>query len=60
MPLDKENFESYKSFDEFILKKEKEIIEWALSKTQNNISNAAKLLKMPRTTLNSKMDRLIR
>ncbi len=57
---DIENFESYKSFEEFIWKKEKEIIEWALKKAQNNISNAAKLLNIPRTTLNSKMDRLLR
>ena len=57
---DIENFESYKSFEEFIWKKEKEIIEWALKKAQNNISNAAKFLNIPRTTLNSKMDRLLR
>ena len=57
---DKEDFEKYTSFDEFILKKEKEMIEWALAKTQNNISNAAKLLNIPRTTLNSKMERLLR
>lgn len=58
--VDKEDFEKYTSFDEFILKKEKEMIEWALAKTQNNISSAAKLLNIPRTTLNSKMERLLR
>lgn len=57
--LDKENFESYKSFDDFILQKEKEIIEWALVKAQNNVSNAAKILNIPRTTLNSKIARLL-
>jgi DNA-binding NtrC family response regulator len=57
---DKEDFEKYTSFDEFILRKEKEMIEWALAKTQNNISSAAKLLNIPRTTLNSKMERLLR
>jgi transcriptional regulator with PAS, ATPase and Fis domain len=50
--------EGYKSFVELILKKKKEIIEWALPKTQNDISNAANLLNIPRTTLNSKMDRI--
>jgi len=54
----KENFEEYNSLEEFISKKEKEIIEWSLNKCQNNITNAAKLLKIPRTTLNSKLDRL--
>jgi two-component system response regulator AtoC len=58
MISDKEDFDRYSSFDEFILKKEKEMIEWALAKTQNNISNAAKLLNIPRTTLNSKLERL--
>lgn len=55
---EKESFDKYESFDEFILLKEKEIIEWALNKTKNNISSAAKLLRIPRTTLNSKMDRV--
>lgn len=53
-----EHFDNFNSFDDFILKKEKEIIEWALNKTQNNVSSAAKLLKIPRTTLNSKIERL--
>ena len=55
---EKENFDYYGSYDEYISKKEKEIIEWALAKAQNNISNAAKLLNIPRTTLNSKLERL--
>lgn len=53
-----ENFEKFNSFDDFLSAKEKEIIQWALKKSQNNISQAAKLLRIPRTTLNSKLDRL--
>lgn len=56
--IKEESFDNYNSFDEFIMQKEKEIIEWALNKTKNNISSAAKLLKIPRTTLSSKIDRL--
>ena len=50
--------EEYDGFDKFILSKEKEIINWALVKSGNNVSGAAKLLKIPRTTLRSKMDKL--
>lgn len=53
-----ESFEKFNSFDHFLSEKEKEIIQWALNKSQNNISQAAKLLRIPRTTLNSKLDRL--
>ena len=52
-PLD-----DYDGFDKYILSKEKEIINWALIKSGNNVSGAAKLLKIPRTTLRSKMDKL--
>ncbi len=51
-------FEGYGRFDKYILSKEKEIIDWALSKSGNNVSSAAKILKIPRTTLRSKMDKL--
>ena len=34
--------EEYDGFDKYILSKEKEIIDWALSKSGNNISSAAK------------------
>lgn len=54
-----DSFEQYNSFDEFISKKEREILLWALKKSDNIVSNAAKLLKIPRTTLNSKMERLL-
>ena len=51
-------FDKYDGFDKYILSKEREIIDWALSKSGNNISSAAKFLKIPRTTLRSKMDKL--
>jgi len=54
-----ESFEKFNSLDHFLSEKEKEIIQWALNKSQNNISQAAKLLRIPRTTLNSKLDRLL-
>ena len=52
------SFDKYDGFDKYILSKEKEIIDWALIKSRNNVSGAAKLLKIPRTTLRSKMDKL--
>ncbi|MCX6134426.1 MAG: sigma-54 dependent transcriptional regulator [Ignavibacteriales bacterium] len=55
----KENYGDYGSFDEFISKKEKEMLEWALDACQNNVTGAAKLLNIPRTTLNSKLGRLL-
>jgi DNA-binding NtrC family response regulator len=55
----KENYADYGSFDEFIAKKEKDMLEWALESCQNNVTNAAKLLKIPRTTLSSKISRLL-
>jgi DNA-binding NtrC family response regulator len=50
--------ENYPPFEEYILQKEKEIIKWALTMSNNNISQAAKLLDLPRTTLKSKLDRI--
>jgi len=55
----KENYGDYDSLDAFISKKEKEMLEWALDVCQNNVTSAAKLLNLPRTTLNSKIDRLL-
>ena len=52
------SFTSYAGFDKYILSKEKEIINWALGKSGNNVTAAAKILKIPRTTLRSKMDKL--
>jgi DNA-binding NtrC family response regulator len=57
--LQKENYTEYGTFDEFIEKKEKEMLEWALESCQNNVTSAAKLLKIPRTTLSSKISRLL-
>ena len=37
---------------------EKEIIEWSLKQSGYNITSAAKLLNIPRTTLSSKLERL--
>jgi DNA-binding NtrC family response regulator len=48
----------YPPFDEYILQREKEIIEWALRRSGNNISEAARLLRIPRTTLTSKLPRV--
>ena len=52
------SFNEYDGFDKYILSKEKEIINWALEKSGNNITAAAKILRIPRTTLHSKMDKL--
>ncbi len=45
-------------FNAYMAAKEREIIEWALSRAENNVSRAAELLGLPRTTLRSKMDKL--
>lgn len=58
-PKSNENsLESFVSYEDYILTKEKEVLEWALKKCNNSITNAAKLLKIPRTTLNSKLERI--
>ncbi|HOJ06618.1 MAG: sigma-54-dependent Fis family transcriptional regulator [Ignavibacteriota bacterium] len=56
---DKTAFEHYDNFDQYISNKEKEIINWALEKSSNNVTAAAKILKIPRTTLRSKMEKLL-
>ncbi len=53
-----DSFAEYDGFDKYILSKEKQIINWALDKSGNNVTGAAKILKIPRTTLRSKMDKL--
>ncbi len=40
---------------QYIERKDREIIEWALGESRNNISQAAELLRIPRSTLRSKM-----
>jgi two-component system response regulator PilR (NtrC family) len=45
-------------YDEYMSQREQEIIGWALNKSSNNVSEAARLLKIPRTTLVSKLPKL--
>lgn len=52
------SIEEYDGFDNYMLSKEKEIISWALQKSGSNVTSAARLLKIPRTTLRSKMEKL--
>ncbi len=52
--------ETYGTFNDFIAAKEREIIDWALHKARHNISRAAELLGLPRTTLRSKLDKIKR
>ena len=49
---------TYPPFQQFIDDKEREIIRWALRRAGNNVSRAAELLRIPRSTLRSKMARL--
>lgn len=55
---DDDYFFSFNSLEDYLKQKEKEIIQWALNKTRNSITASAKLLNIPRTTLNSKIERL--
>jgi DNA-binding NtrC family response regulator len=45
----------YPPFGEFMKQKENEIIAWALNKTSHNITAAAELLGLPRSTLRGKL-----
>ena len=47
----------YPPYDQYIKEKDKEIINWAMSKADNNISKAARLLGLPRSTLRSKLEK---
>ena len=49
---------NFPGLQEYIHSKEQEIIEWALNKAGQNISDAARILKLPRSTLRSKLDKL--
>jgi DNA-binding NtrC family response regulator len=53
-----EGEDGFPPYDEYMLQREREIIGWALRRCDNNISEAARLLKIPRTTLTSKLPRL--
>ena len=46
------------SYDDYMLQKERKVLEWALGRARLNVSAAAKLLKMPRSTLRSRLDKL--
>ncbi len=48
----------YPSYNDFILEKETEILTWALEKAGGNISKAAELIGLPRSTLRSKLEKL--
>ena len=50
--------QKYPSYEEFMKQKEREIIRWAMDQAQNNVSRAAQLLGLPRSTLRSKMKKL--
>jgi len=48
----------YPSFDEYMRLREQEIISWALERTDRNVTQAARLLGMPRGTLRSRLIKL--
>ncbi len=53
-----EREQNYPSYNEFIHEKEIEIFTWALEKAKGNISKAAELLDLPRSTFRSKLEKL--
>ncbi len=53
-----EEIADYPKYHEFIRRNELEIINWALEKSGGNISKAASLLDLPRTTFRSKLEKL--
>lgn len=57
-PLVTARLQEIPALDDYILRKEKEIIDLAMQRSGNNISEAARLLKIPRTTLTSKLARM--
>ncbi len=52
------NFEEFRGIQPYLQKQEKELIVMAIKKAGQNISDAARLLKIPRSTLRSKMEKL--
>ena len=50
--------ENYPTYEEFIGRKEKEIFIWAIKKAGGNVSKAASLLGLPRSTFRSKLEKL--
>jgi len=53
-----ENFENFPGLQEYLNGKQKEIIAEALKTAGQNISTAARILKLPRSTLRSKIEKL--
>ncbi len=51
-------FSNTMGLKEYLTIQEKKLIIWALNRCNNNISSAAKLLKVPRSTLSSKIEKL--
>jgi DNA-binding NtrC family response regulator len=54
----KNEFEGHPSLVDYLVQQETQRIQWALETARNNISEAARLLKIPRSTLRSKMEKL--
>jgi DNA-binding NtrC family response regulator len=51
--------DAYSSYTAFMEVKEREIIDWAMRKADGNVTAAAKLLDLPRSTLRSKLEKAI-
>ena len=51
-------FEGFNSLVDYLEHQEQQMVQWALETAENNISKAARLLKIPRSTLRSKMEKL--
>jgi len=47
----------YRSYERFMELKEREIIDWAMRNADGNVTAAAKLLDLPRSTLRSKLEK---
>ncbi len=49
---------TYPNYNDYIREKETEILNWALGKAKGNVSKAAELLELPRSTFRSKIEKL--
>jgi DNA-binding NtrC family response regulator len=54
-----DDLSAFGSLENYLEYKETMMIDWAMKQCHNNITDAARLLRIPRTTLNSKIDRLL-
>jgi DNA-binding NtrC family response regulator len=54
-----DDFSRYDSLEAYVQTKEAQMIEWALAQCDNSVTDAARLLRLPRTTLASKIARLL-